>query len=76
MREWVRSQPSHVAAGGKPGKTMIVIVSAALGALYGGLTARKRQGSKLDIAQYAGVYAVVFALVGLAVTVLIMRMAT
>lgn len=54
---------------------MIVTISAILGALYGGLNAKKRKGSALDIAQYTGVYALVFGLIGLAITVLILRMA-
>ncbi len=54
---------------------MIITISAILGALFGGLRAKKRNGTALDIAQYAGVYALIFALIGLAITVLIMRMA-
>lgn len=52
---------------------MIVIIAAISGALIGGLTARKRRGNKLDIAQYAAGYALAFVIVGMIVTVLIDR---
>ena len=48
---------------------MIVIVAAILGALIGGFTARKRNGNKLDIAQYAAGYALAFIIVGMIATV-------
>ncbi len=53
---------------------MITIVAALLGAFYGAITAKKRGGSPLDIARYVGVYALVFALIGLLVTVIVGRM--
>jgi hypothetical protein len=53
---------------------MIVIAAALLGALIGGLTARKRGGNKLDITQYAAGYALAFVVAGLIVTVLLDRM--
>ena len=43
---------------------MIVILSALIGAVLGGLTAKRRGGNRLDIAQYAGAYAIGFALLG------------
>lgn len=52
---------------------MIVIVAAIVGAIIGGLTARKRGGNKLDMAQYAAGYALAFVIVGLIATVLIDR---
>lgn len=52
---------------------MIVIVAALLGAAIGGMTARKRGGNKLDIAQYAAGYALAFVIVGLIATVVIDR---
>jgi hypothetical protein len=52
---------------------MIVIAAALLGALIGGLTARKRGGNRLDIAQYAAGYAMAFIVVGLIATVIIDR---
>jgi hypothetical protein len=52
---------------------MIVIGAALLGAIIGGLTARKRSGNRLDIAQYAAGYAMAFTVVGLIATVMIDR---
>ena len=43
---------------------MIVIAAALLGAIIGGLTARKRGGNRLDIAQYAAGHALAFTVVG------------
>lgn len=53
---------------------MIVIVLGILGAVIGGLTARKRKGNRKDIAQYAAGYGIAFMLAGLVLTVLIDRM--
>ncbi len=55
---------------------MIVTLSVLLGALFGGLKAKRRGGTGMDVAQYAGTYAVVFGIVGVIVTVIILRMAT
>lgn len=52
---------------------MIVIAGALLGAIIGGLTAKRRKGNAADIAQYAVGFAIAFALVGLVATVLIDR---
>lgn len=52
---------------------MIVIAAAIIGAILGGLTARKRGGNKLDIAQYAAGFALAFVIVGMIATVLIDR---
>ncbi len=52
---------------------MIVIALALLGAVLGGLTAKKRNGSRADIAQYAAGYAIAFALVGMIATLVIHR---
>ena len=52
---------------------MIMIASALIGAVYGGLKAKKRKGSAFDIAQYIAVYAVIFSLIGLVLTVALMR---
>ncbi|MCR8825542.1 hypothetical protein [Pseudosulfitobacter koreensis] len=52
---------------------MIVIACFLIGAVIGGLTARRRKGNRKDIAQYAAGYGIAFCLVGLIVTVLIDR---
>jgi hypothetical protein len=52
---------------------MITLAFALVGALIGGFTARKRGGNRLDIAQYAAGYAMAFAVVGLFVSVFLMR---
>ena len=50
---------------------MIVIFGALMGAIIGGATARRRKGNWVDVAQYAVVYAIAFALLGLVVTIAI-----
>ncbi|MEP2027840.1 MAG: apolipoprotein acyltransferase [Paracoccaceae bacterium] len=52
---------------------MIVVGAAIIGAIIGGMTAARRKGSRLDIAQYAGSFAIAFATLGLIATVLIHR---
>lgn len=52
---------------------MFVIAGAVIGALWGGLLARRRKGDRFDIAQYAAVFALVLALLGLFVTVFVER---
>ncbi|QBF31558.1 apolipoprotein acyltransferase [Thalassococcus sp. S3] len=54
---------------------MIVIGTAILGAILGFATAKRRNGSRLDMAQYAAGYGIAFALLGLVATVTIHRMA-
>ncbi len=53
---------------------MIVLAGLVFGALWGGLTARKRGGNRLDIAQYTAVGAIAGGLVGLFATIAIERM--
>jgi hypothetical protein len=53
---------------------MIILVSTFVGAFLGAAAARRRKGNGLDIAQYAGVYAILFALLGLFITVILDRM--
>lgn len=48
--------------------------AAFLGAVLGGLSARKRGGKPLDIAQYATAFGIAFALLGLIATIIISRM--
>ena len=44
-----------------------------IGAIIGGLTARKRGGNRKDIAQYAAGYGMAFLIVGMVATVLLDR---
>ncbi len=53
---------------------MIIIASFFIGALAGGLRARSRKGNRLDIAQYSAVYGMIFALIGLLITISLGRM--
>ena len=52
---------------------MIYIPAAIVGAVLGAYTARKRGGNTLDMAQYAAGYGIVFALLGLLVTIILHR---
>ncbi|SLN13229.1 hypothetical protein PEL8287_00502 [Roseovarius litorisediminis] len=54
---------------------MIVLLGAILGAITGALVARRRKGALADILQYAFVYALMFTLAGLFLTLIIHRMA-
>ncbi len=51
----------------------LVLGSALLGAIIGGLSARKRGGKPLDIAQYATAFGIAFGLVGLIATIILSR---
>lgn len=53
---------------------MIILAGLVLGALWGGLLARRRKGSRFDIAQYAAAFGIAFAVVGLIATVLLDRL--
>lgn len=53
---------------------MIVVFAFLLGLIWGGMLARRRQGGRLDIAQYAVAFGIAFAIVGLILTVVIDRM--
>ncbi|WP_333683653.1 apolipoprotein acyltransferase [Pontibaca methylaminivorans] len=52
---------------------MIVILFAAFGALIGGVTARRRGGNRLDIAQYAAGYGLAFMILGMIVALVLDR---
>ena len=52
---------------------MIVIVSALAGALLGALRARRMNGNGYDIAQYAAVFGLIGALLGLFVAIYLQR---
>ena len=55
---------------------MIVIAAVLIGAVLGGMTARKRKGNKADIAQFVVVYAIAFGLAGLILTIIIEKSVT
>lgn len=52
---------------------MIYTIFGIIGAVLGGMNARKRGGNRMDIAQYAAGYAIAFALLGLVITVILDR---
>ncbi|MBL4927826.1 hypothetical protein [Fuscibacter oryzae] len=54
---------------------MIVLAGLVIGAVIGGLTAKRRGGKRLDILQYAAIYAIAFALLGMFASIFIDRMA-
>ncbi|MEX0307480.1 MAG: hypothetical protein AB3N12_08855 [Ruegeria sp.] len=53
---------------------IVVLGMAILGAVLGALTARKRNGSGADMAQYAAGYGIAFALVGLVISLVLIRL--
>lgn len=53
---------------------MIVFLTAAAGAALGGFQAKKRKGVTADVLQYAAVYAIIGALLGLFASILIARL--
>lgn len=53
---------------------MIVFFAALAGAIIGTVMARKRGGKRLDVLQYAFIYTLAFALLGLFATILVHRM--
>ncbi|WP_127900265.1 apolipoprotein acyltransferase [Solirhodobacter olei] len=52
---------------------MIVLAAMLLGAIFGGWRAWRRKGNRLDIAQYAGVYLILFGLIGMVLTIVLQR---
>lgn len=52
---------------------MFVIAGMILGALFGALRAKRRKGKTADILQYAVVNAMIFAVIGLFVTLFVHR---
>jgi len=52
---------------------IIILTFAVFGALLGALKARGRGGKALDIAQYATGYALAFGIVGLFISVFLLR---
>jgi hypothetical protein len=53
---------------------MLVIGGLILGAIGGGLRAKLRGGKPADIAQYAAVWGIVLAVIGLFLTIVLARM--
>ena len=53
---------------------MFIFACACLGAIIGGMTAYKRQGNRLDIAQYAAGYAMAFTVVSMIIAVVLDRL--
>jgi hypothetical protein len=53
---------------------MYVIGGLILGAILGGVTAKRRGGAPLDIAQYAAGYGILFCIIGVAITVALNRL--
>lgn len=53
---------------------MIALAGLILGALWGGLLARRRKGNRMDIAQYAAGYGILFGLIATFLMVLLTRM--
>ena len=52
---------------------MIVFLSMLVGAGLGALTARRRKGNRLDMLQYAAVYAIIFAIGGTVLSIVLDR---
>lgn len=52
-----------------------VIVAMIIGALFGAWRAKTANGSRLDIAQYAGVTAIIFGVLALFVVIVLLRTA-
>ena len=52
---------------------MITIAGALLGGIWGAVLAKRRGGNRLDIAQYAGVLAMIGGVLGLFITIFIAR---
>ena len=54
---------------------MFVLLGALLGAITGATIAKRRKGKPLDILQYGVIYAIIFAMIGLFITIVVHRMA-
>ncbi len=52
---------------------MAPVIGLILGAGIGALTAKRRGGNRLDMAQYAGAFAIIFGLIGLFVAIFLAR---
>ena len=54
-------------------RVTIYLLSGLFGAILGAAIARKRRGKGLDMAQYAAGYGILFALIGLILTIIVDR---
>ncbi|MDV4144030.1 MULTISPECIES: hypothetical protein [Shimia] len=54
---------------------MFVLLGVLLGAIIGATIAKRRKGKPLDILQYAVIYAMIFAIIGLFLTIAAHRLA-
>jgi len=52
---------------------MIILIATVLGAAIGAFQARRRKGKLADMMQYAFVYGLMFALIGLFITIFLTR---
>ena len=52
---------------------MVAILCALIGAIFGTIRAKRRNGNRLDMLQYASVFALIFAIVGMFITIMIER---
>ena len=65
-----RAQPTVT-----PGARLLILAFCVVaGAIWGGYLARKRGGTRADIAQYAAGFAIAFAIAGLFVTLILGRL--
>ncbi len=53
----------------------MILAGLILGGAFGAWQARRRKGNRLDMAQWAAVYAILFGLIGLILTITIGRLA-
>lgn len=54
---------------------MIVLAGLVFGVVLGAVVARRRGGVRLDVAHHVAVYGILFAVIGMIVTIVITRMA-
>ena len=52
---------------------MAPVIGLVIGALLGAVVAKRKGGNRLDMAQYAGSFAIIFGLVGLFVAIFLAR---
>ncbi len=53
---------------------LVVLGMAIIGAILGAMTAKKRNGNAADMAQYAAGYGIAFALLGLILSMVLVRL--